>query len=66
VLGLPDQNAADRLIVGEVTDPSKAVVTRHALPLDGNPGGAPEYIFPGESGPGKAVQLLTDTPFQVR
>lgn len=66
VLGLPDQNAADRLIVGEVTDPSKAVVTRHALPLDGNPGGAPEYIFPGEFGPGKGVQLLTDTPFQVR
>jgi hypothetical protein len=65
-LGLPDVNSADNLIIGQVDDASKAVVTRHALPLNGQPGGAPEYIFPGPFGPDKGVTVLSNTPFSVR
>ena len=46
-LGLPHQNAADNLVIARIADPDAVVVTRHALPLDGNPGGAAEYIIPG-------------------
>ena len=42
------------------------VVTRHALPLSGQPGGAPEYIIPGPFGPSKGITVLSDTPIRLR
>jgi hypothetical protein len=34
------------VIEGELVDPSKVVLRRNALPLDGMSGGVPEYIIP--------------------
>ena len=39
-------NTGQFVIEGTLTDPSKVVKTRSALPLDGNQGGLPEYIIP--------------------
>ncbi|MEU1971204.1 putative T7SS-secreted protein [Microbacterium sp. NPDC019599] len=64
-LGLPSVNAADNLVIAEVTDASRNVLTRHALPLDGMPGGATEYIFPGSFGDLKGVDILDNVVFQV-
>jgi hypothetical protein len=44
-LGLPDVNRGRFVIHGTLKDPSSIVEIRHALPLDGNPGGAPEYVI---------------------
>jgi hypothetical protein len=55
-LGLPtgpDGNPARFLSVGELRDPA-GVTRRQALPLDGNPGGAPELLFPD---PERQVEL---------
>ncbi|WP_413452235.1 hypothetical protein AA0Y32_11835 [Georgenia phoenicis] len=43
---LPDVNTAERLVVARLDDPGQVVLQRHALPLDGMPGGGPEYIIP--------------------
>jgi len=42
--GLPDENPARFNITGELLDPAAVGEVRVALPLDGNPGGWPEYI----------------------
>jgi hypothetical protein len=34
------------VIEGDLVDPSKVVLQRSALPLDGMKGGIPEYIIP--------------------
>lgn len=65
-LGLPKVNTATDLIVAKVDDTANVVVTRHALPLNGQPGGAPEYIIPGGFGPSKGITVLSDTPLRVR
>ncbi|MCR2799926.1 hypothetical protein QNO21_12410 [Microbacterium sp. zg-Y818] len=66
-LGLPSVNAADNLLIARVTDPDANRLVRHALPLDGNPGGAAEYIFPGRFGdPGKGVDIVDNLVFTVR
>lgn len=39
-------NSGQYLLEGTLRDPSAVVKTRAALPLDGNPGGLPEYIIP--------------------
>jgi hypothetical protein len=44
-LGLPDMNAGRFLLDGKLVDPN-AVIVRHAVPLDGNPGGELEYLIP--------------------
>ncbi len=44
-LGLPEANTAEFLTIGEMTDDT-GVLRRLALPLDGNPGGAPELLIP--------------------
>jgi RHS repeat-associated protein len=50
--GLPSGGASGAtntgrfIIEGTVQDPSKMVLSRRALPLDGTTGGLPEYIFP--------------------
>ena len=48
-LGLPDANSGEYLTTGRVLDWT-GVVGRRALPLDGNAGGAPEYLFPDPEG----------------
>jgi uncharacterized protein RhaS with RHS repeats len=39
-------NSGRFVIEGTLVDPSKVVLTRSALPLDGKAGGLPEYIIP--------------------
>ena len=39
-------NTGQFVIEGTITDPSKVVLVRNALPLDGMTGGLPEYIIP--------------------
>lgn len=65
--GLPPGNSADRMVVVRVDDPSKMVLSRHALPLEGGPGGSSEYIFPGkyENGGGKGLTILYDRALQL-
>ncbi|MEE6272338.1 hypothetical protein [Georgenia wangjunii] len=67
LLGLPDVNTADNLLIARVTDPDAVVLQRHALPLDGNPGGAPEYIIPGGGADGarSGIEVLSDTTFRI-
>jgi hypothetical protein len=65
-LGLPDLNTGENLIIAKVDSVANVKVTRHALPLNGQPGGAPEYIIPGAFGPTKGLTLLSDTPLIVR
>ena len=65
-LGLPRVNTGDNLIVATVDHVDNVVVTRHALPLNGQPGGAPEYIIPGPFGPSKGITVLSDTPIRLR
>lgn len=52
--GLPDQNPARFLAEGDLVDVSQVREIRLALPLDGNPGGFPEYIIEDA---GNAVDL---------
>ncbi|WP_402464986.1 hypothetical protein [Isoptericola aurantiacus] len=58
-------NAADNIVVGELVDSSKVAGVRHGLPLDGNPGGAPEFLIPGPLENG-AVDVVLDAPFVAR
>jgi RHS repeat-associated protein len=45
--GASGYNNSGRFVIeGRLNDPSKVVLTRRALPLDGNNGGIPEYIIP--------------------
>jgi hypothetical protein len=44
-LGLPDFNHGRMVISGKLRDPSAIKEIRPALRLDGNPGGAPEYVI---------------------
>lgn len=63
-LGLPDVNSAERLVVARLDDPGQVVLQRHALPLDGMPGGGPEYIIPaGNQTTG--ITVLEDVVFRV-
>lgn len=39
-------NSGQFVIEGTVNDPSKVILKRKALPLDGQEGGMPEYIIP--------------------
>ena len=64
-LGLPRANSGESLIVGRVDSVDNLKVTRHALPLNGQPGGAPEYIIPGPY-PSKGITVLSDTSMKVR
>jgi hypothetical protein len=41
------------------------VLSRHALPYDGQPGGASEYIFPGKFGPDKGLVVVHDGEFTL-
>lgn len=43
--GLPDENPGRFLIEGILRDPGSVTDVRPALPLDGNPGGWPEYLI---------------------
>ncbi|WP_166848276.1 hypothetical protein [Isoptericola sp. BMS4] len=58
-------NAAENIVVGELVDSSKVAGVRHGLPLDGNPGGAPEFLIPGPYDNG-AVDMVLDMPFVAR
>ncbi len=44
-LGLPKVNSGDYVTCARVCN-SDGVIKRNALPLDGNPGGGPELLFP--------------------
>ena len=43
--GLPDENPGTRYIEGVLRKPENVHTIRGALPLDGNPGGWPEYLI---------------------
>ena len=43
--GLPDSNTGRFVVEGTIRDTS-GITVRKALPLDGNPGGLPEYVIP--------------------
>jgi hypothetical protein len=43
--GLPDENPASFFVEGAIVDPREVPQIRLALPLDGNPGGWPEYLI---------------------
>lgn len=43
--GLPDENPARFVVEGILRRPSHVTEVRPALPLDGNPGGWPEYLI---------------------
>ncbi|HEX5496051.1 MAG TPA: hypothetical protein VFX70_15895 [Mycobacteriales bacterium] len=45
--GLPDENPGRFYVQGVLRDPSAVSEVRPALPLDGNPGGWPEYVIHG-------------------
>jgi len=60
-LGLPADNTMERMATFEITDMSRMVNQRHALPYQGTLGGAPEYVFPGANG----VRVVQDVPFSV-
>jgi hypothetical protein len=45
-------NTGQFVITGTLEDPSAVVLSRPALPLDGNVGGLPEYIIPNGIGSG--------------
>ncbi|MFF2632973.1 hypothetical protein ACFVR6_08870 [Microbacterium sp. NPDC058021] len=47
LFGLPDVNGMTQLSVGTVADASQVLHVRHALPLDGMPGGGAEWVFRG-------------------
>jgi hypothetical protein len=71
-LGLPTtggasgyNNSMEGLVVGTVEDVGQMQGYRHALPLDGNPGGAPELLFRGWSENG-AIAVRPDASFRVR
>lgn len=64
MLGLPNVNSAERLVIARLDDPSQIVLQRHALPLDGMPGGGPEYIIPGPVQPA-GITVIDDIVFQV-
>ncbi|WP_349898419.1 hypothetical protein [Parafrigoribacterium soli] len=64
-LGLPNNNAMSDVVVATLDDPGAVQVVRHALPYDGNLGGAPEYRIPWDKQPG-GITVLSDTPFVVR
>ena len=65
-LGLPRGNTVEDLIIARVDHIDNVVVTRPALPLNGQPGGAPQYIIPGKFGPSKGATVFSDTPLKVR
>lgn len=64
LLGLPDVNSSQRLVIARIEDPSQVVLQRHALPYDGNPGGAAEYIIPPANQPA-GITVLDDVVFRV-
>lgn len=55
-MGLPDVNAGRFRIRGELIDVNDVMV-RHALPLDGQPGGALEILIPDPSGQVRIIDV---------
>ncbi len=53
--GLPDENPGRFLVEGVLNDPDEVSVIRPALPLDGNPGGWPEFLIDDAA---KAVDVV--------
>lgn len=68
MFGLPNVNTMDNLSLGVITDASQVQHVRHALPLDGMPGGGAEWVFRGGSPTDFSVGRVTlvDVPFAVR
>jgi hypothetical protein len=55
-MGLPSVNGGRFFIEGRLID-TRDVLVRHALPLDGQPGGALEYLIPDPSGQVRIVRV---------
>jgi hypothetical protein len=55
-LGLPDVNAGRFAIEGELKN-TDGVIVRHALPLDGQPGGGLEYLVPDPAGQIRVIRV---------
>ncbi len=56
--GLPDENPASFFVEATLVDPAAVDEIRLALPLDGNPGGWPEYIIKGADVTGGSGSVL--------
>lgn len=57
-LGLPDVNTGENIVTGTIKD-GTGVTLRRAKPLDGNPGGAPEYLIPD---PKNQIEFMSVRP----
>jgi hypothetical protein len=55
-LGLPDVNGGRFVIEGELKN-ADGVIVRHALPLDGQPGGGIEYLVPDPAGQIRIIRV---------
>ncbi|MBD7956074.1 hypothetical protein H9651_00280 [Microbacterium sp. Sa4CUA7] len=64
-LGLPSVNAADNLAIATVDDLGGYSFSRHALPFNGMPGGAPEHLINGNDFGEMGLRLLDDVPWVV-
>jgi hypothetical protein len=58
-LGPPNGNSGELISTGQITDP-EGIVSREALPLDGNPGGAEEWLIPN---PESQIENIRTSPF---
>ena len=60
-LGLPKENAANRMTSGKLNN-TEGVGTQPAAPIGNNPGGAPETVVPN---PETQIDIDLDIPFEV-
>ena len=65
-LGLPGRNSGERVLAARVASAENVLGARRALPLAGNPGGAPEYLIAGDLASGeKGLVEVFDVVFSV-
>ncbi|PRY70261.1 hypothetical protein B0I08_101391 [Glaciihabitans tibetensis] len=62
-LGLPNYNLMERVAFARIDDISVVEKARHALPYNGNLGGAPEYLLGKEAVSSGGITVIGDLPF---
>lgn len=62
-LGLPNVNTMENLSVGTITKADEVLQVRHALPLDGMPGGGAEWVFRGGDPLDPAIGRVVDATY---
>jgi hypothetical protein len=65
LLGLPSANSAERLAIATVDNLDGYLYSRHALPLNGMPGGAPEHLIDGSTLGEKGLIVIRDSAWTV-